>query len=92
MVFSCLFPLNTSGVLEDFHGVVPELFVLPCSKERIVEMLGIFKTASERGRLFGLAANLLLKEGIWFACLTQQLSLQLEPSTEMKQCAEWEET
>lgn len=43
-------------------------------------MLGFFKTFSEWGGLFGLTTNFLSKEGVWFACLTQQLSLQLEPS------------
>ena len=55
------------------------LFAL-AQKRRVVKRLGFFKTASEWGRLFGLTTNFVSKEGVWFACLTQQLSLQLEPS------------
>lgn len=48
-------------------------------KKRLVEMLGFFKTVWKWEQLFGLTTNFLSKKGVWFVCLTQQLSLQLHP-------------
>jgi len=54
-----------------------------CSKgqsSRDVGLWPVLKTVSKRGRLAALTVVFLPKEGGWFLCLIQQLSLPIQPS------------